>query len=341
VAIGGEDGSVRLVDLETGEQRAAVGSHVAEVLGARFTPDGRTLVTTGAGDDVIVWDVQRATAVETLPGNPGACSRPRSHATARPSTRPTRAPRRLGRQFSTGAQIAQPGLAAVVPGQAFLALSSDGRLIARGHDDGAVTNLDGHTLARQRSFPVVTPGAVHGLGFLPRSRLVVVTGPRGFLALADADRERVLKRAPEHIGDVLPSAISAGGRLLVTAGDDDQTVRLWSLPDMRPVVARLRFGDGIEDVQISPDGRRLTIVLFDPSGASARLEVWDAASRRRVTRLGAPDTHRCGRRLPKRGGRSCCRPPTGSSSRSSALKRTSPASRRVAGRRHTCDDQQP
>ena len=76
---------------------------------------------------------------------------------------------------------------------------------------------------------------------MPRSRLVVVTGPNGFLALADADRGRVLKRVPDHVGDVLPPAISADGRLLVTASED-QTVRLWSLPDMRPVGARLRFG---------------------------------------------------------------------------------------------------
>jgi WD40 repeat protein len=119
-----------------------------------------------------------------------------------------------------------------------------------------------------------------------------VTGPDGFLALADADRGRVLERAPGHEGDVLPPAISADGRLLVTAGDD-QTVRLWSLPDMRPVGAPLRFGGSagmIEDVQISPDGRRLTIALVDLSGESATLEVWDAASRDRVARLEAPDT---------------------------------------------------
>jgi WD40 repeat protein len=68
VAIGGEDGSVRLLDLETGKQRAALGRHVAEVFGAAFTPNGRRLVTTGADSDVILWDVERAAAGETLSG---------------------------------------------------------------------------------------------------------------------------------------------------------------------------------------------------------------------------------------------------------------------------------
>ena len=300
VAIGGEDGSVRFLDLETGEERAALGRHVAEVFGARFTPDGRRLITTGADSGVIVWDVRRATAGETFSGQPGRVLTPqitrdgRTLYTAGPGAAvfiwDLAGTRGLGRPFSTGAPSAQPGFAAVTSGQAFLALSSDGGLIARGQDDGAVTIVDGQTLARRRRFPVVTSGPVHGLGFVPRSRLLVVTGPEGFLALADADRGRLLKRAPGHEGDVLPPSISADGRLLVTSSDD-QTIRLWSLPDMRPVAGPLRFGSNdIEDVQISPDGRRLAIVLVDPSGESATLEVWDADSRRRVARLDVPDT---------------------------------------------------
>ena len=71
MAIGGDDGSVRLIDLATGEKREALGRHGAEVFGARFTPDGRTLVTTGADSSVILWDVRRASARETLSGQPG------------------------------------------------------------------------------------------------------------------------------------------------------------------------------------------------------------------------------------------------------------------------------
>ena len=196
VAIGGEDGSVRLLDLETGGERKALGSHDAEVFGAAFTPDGRGLVTTGAGGDVILWDVQRAVARETLAGQAGRVLAPRI--TRDGKTLYTAGPgaavfvwdlfgsRRLGRPFSTGAP-AQPGLAAVMPGPALLALSSDGDLMARGQDDGAVTIVDAHTLARREHFPAVAGGPVHGLAFIPGSHKLVVSGPEGFLALADAD----------------------------------------------------------------------------------------------------------------------------------------------------------
>jgi DNA-binding SARP family transcriptional activator/WD40 repeat protein len=299
VAIGGEDGSVRLLDLETGKQRAALGRHVAEVFGARFTPDSRRLVTTGADNDVIVWNVQRAAALETLTGQPGRVLAPqitrdgRTLYTAGPGAAvfiwDLLGTRRLGRPFSTGAPSSAPGFAAVAPGQAFLALSSDGRLIARGQDDGGISIIDGHTLARRRPFPVVTTGPVHGLAFVPGSHVLVVSGPKGFLALADADTGRVLERLPGHGGNVLPPAVSGDGRSLVT-GSDDATVRMWSLPTTRAVGAPLRFGLNVKDVQISPNARWLTIVLVGRSGENRTLEVWDARRRRRVARLSVPDT---------------------------------------------------
>ncbi len=297
VAIGGADGSVRFLDLNTGGQRRALGRHVAEVFGARFTPDGHTLVTTGADSDVILWNVRQAVARETLSGQAGRVLSPQITRDGR--TLYTAGPgaavfiwdlvgtRRLGRPFSTGAPSSDRSV--FVPlGSAPLALSSDGRLIARGQDDGAISIVNARTLARRAPFPVAA-GLVHGLGFEPGSHLLIVSGSNGLLARVDVDRGRVVSRLRGHRGEVLPPAISADGQLLAT-GSDDKTVRLWSLPDARALGGPLRFGRAISDVQVSPDGRRLTIVLVDEDGQNGTLEVWDARSRRRVTRLAVPDT---------------------------------------------------
>ena len=298
VAIGGDDGSVRLLDIDTGKARKALGRHAADVSGTAFTPDARTLVTTGLDSQVILWDVERAAAGETLSGQAGRILSPQI--TPDGTTLYTAGPgaavfiwdlvgtRRLGRPFTTGAPSSKPGTAAVEPRPANLALSADGRLIARGQDNGAVSVIDAYTLDRRKPFPVGT-GPVRGLGFVPGSHLLVVTG-NGVLALADADRGRVLDRVTDHHGRVLPPAISADGRLLVTASEDDLTVRRWSLPELKPVGAPLEFDRTIGDVQVSPDGRRLTVMLLDDDGENGTLEVWDADSRRRVTRLPVPDT---------------------------------------------------
>ena len=163
VAIGGQDGSVRLLDLDTGRQRTALDRHAAEVFGTRFTPDGRFLVSTGADGDVILWDVKRAAASETLSGQPGPVLSPQITRDSR--TLYTAGPgaavfiwdlvgtRRLGRPFTTGAPSSRPGLAVVSPGPAFLALSADGRLIAKGQDDGAINVIDAHTLVPHEALP--------------------------------------------------------------------------------------------------------------------------------------------------------------------------------------------
>ena len=69
VAVGGNDGSVRFVDLRTGAVREASGRHGGAVTGTQFTPDGRALVTTSDDGDAILWDVRAAAASETLHGH--------------------------------------------------------------------------------------------------------------------------------------------------------------------------------------------------------------------------------------------------------------------------------
>ena len=299
VAIGGADGSVRLLDLETGEQRTTLGGHSAEVLGARFTPDGRTLVTTGADSDVILWEARTGTIREILPGHAGRVLSPQVSRDG--TTLYTAGPgaavfvwdlagtRRLARPFVTGPPASERSVFQQLA-SAMLALSSDGRLIASGRDDGAIGIVDAQTLARKSSFGVVPSGPVTGLAFVPGTHDLIASGTNGFLGIVDADRGRVIRRLPGHSGDVLPPAISADGRLLVT-GSGDSTVRLWSLPDARALGAPLHFDRAPSNLQVSPDGRSLTIVLGHTySNSRATLEVWDPRTRARIGRLAIPAT---------------------------------------------------
>jgi hypothetical protein len=66
VAFGFEDGSLRLLDLRTGEVVVARGRHEGSVTALRFNPDGRALLSAGRDERLIRWDVSRAVAVEFL-----------------------------------------------------------------------------------------------------------------------------------------------------------------------------------------------------------------------------------------------------------------------------------
>ena len=69
--LGGSDGSVRFLDLVTGEVRRAAGSHDGAVVHAAFSATGRIAVTAGEDKRAIVWDVRRAAAIDTLAGHSG------------------------------------------------------------------------------------------------------------------------------------------------------------------------------------------------------------------------------------------------------------------------------
>ena len=77
LAVGGEDGSVRLLDLQTGKVRATAGRHDGAVTDLRFTPDSRMLVTAGGDGRVNVWSVTDATRIDTFAGHAGAVLGPR------------------------------------------------------------------------------------------------------------------------------------------------------------------------------------------------------------------------------------------------------------------------
>jgi WD40 repeat protein len=76
LAIGGEDGSVRLLDLRSGRLRTASGRHRDAVNDAVFTHSGRNLVTTGEDGEVILWDVAAAAEAETLTGHTNSAFSP-------------------------------------------------------------------------------------------------------------------------------------------------------------------------------------------------------------------------------------------------------------------------
>ncbi|MGZ8648841.1 MAG: nSTAND1 domain-containing NTPase, partial [Solirubrobacteraceae bacterium] len=300
VAIGGEDGSLRFLDLSSGELRTASGRHRSAVNEARFTPDGRTLVTTGEDGDVILWDVRQAASAETLSGHGRSAFSPQIADDGKTLYTASldgtvliwdlSGARRLGQRFRAGA-----------PDSGRYALSSDGRLLARGQPDGAVSLVEMRTLTRRKAFPVVRErglygrGAVNGMRFVPGSHLLVVGGSYGSVSLVDADRGQVLKRLQRHPAEyrthgtvtdnpIWDPGLSADGSLLVT-GSKDGTVNFWSLPDMRRRGDPLRFPYGNAEAQLSPNGRWLSVIPLNRDVVQDRLEIWDVRSRRRTKTL--------------------------------------------------------
>jgi WD40 repeat protein/DNA-binding SARP family transcriptional activator len=282
-AIGGQDGSVRFLDLRTGERSTASGRHAGAVQRAVFTPDGRHLVTVGDDANAIVWDVRAARAIETFHGHAGRVLAAAVDRDAR--TLYTAGldgsvivwdlvgDRRLGRTFEAGT-----GTGDWFPSTA---ISGDGRSLATLQDGGAVSLVDLSTLRRRslpiRGAPPLSPAYAPAFG--PRGTLVV-SGVDGFLALVDARSGRVLARLRGHRDIVFTPTTSADGGIIASTGIDG-TLRLWNARAARALGPPIRLGGPpSSEAGISPDGTRVAVSL-----AAGTIDVFDVRSRRRVARL--------------------------------------------------------
>ena len=209
---GGADGSVRFVDLATGDVTPGAGHHAARVERAVFSPDGRQAVTAGADGRMFVWDVERTSVGETLEGHAGKITGltiSRDGSTLYTSAYDGKVlvwdlggAARLGRTFASDSDVNVPRYA----------LSPDGRDLAIGGLDGTITIIDARTLKTRSSFPVVGEGAVRGMGYVPGGKLLVVGGDDGFLALVDPRRSGSSSACPASATPSTrpPSAPTAG-----------------------------------------------------------------------------------------------------------------------------------
>ena len=170
------------------------------------------------------------------------------------------------------------------------ALSPDGRTLAVGHSTGTVTLVDAGTLQARSTFRVVPTGPVAGIGFEPRTGLLLASNGHGRLAFIDPDTGTIVRREsagtqfmPETAGTQFTPSFSANGQLMATL-DDQGAVRLWTLRAGLPAgTPRLYYPTGYaSEVSLSPDGRTLAVT----SGVGVRL-IDVATLKPRMTLAGA------------------------------------------------------
>jgi WD40 repeat protein len=287
--LGGSDGSVRFADLRTGRVHLASGRHNGVVERGIFSADGRFAVTAATDHQIILWDVPHAAESEAFNGHHGritALAITRDDSTLYSSALDGEV---LVWDLSGAHRLEHP-----LPFRVGLdrlgnlpryALSPDGGILAVGRPDGKVGVFDMRTLRPLWRFRVVPDAgvAVAGMAWIPHSDLIVVGGDDGFLAVVDPLRRRVVKRLLGHTAHVLTPGISADGRLMVTAADDE-TVRVWSLVSGREMGAPLKVPGDAGDVSMSPDGRTFAVAGVEGTD-NPGVQIFDVATRRRVAAL--------------------------------------------------------
>ncbi|MEZ5843285.1 MAG: hypothetical protein R3D27_06065 [Hyphomicrobiaceae bacterium] len=156
-------------------------------------------------------------------------------------------------------------------------LSRDGRLVARGRQDGGLSIHDAgtgrllHQLVEPYKGSGVAPGFLSTLAFSPDGRTLVAGGSDQRVQVWDVAAGRILKQLEGHTWAVRSSAFLPDGRL-VTGGGDRMMI-LWDVStgtSLRKVEAH----DGIvRTLAVSHDGTRIV-----SGGSEGVVKLWDTAS---------------------------------------------------------------
>ena len=296
LAVGGEDGTVTLVDLPTGTENTLDDRHDGIVQGVAFSPDGSTLVTSGDDLAVNVWDLPTGSLRETLRGHAGRVTTAgvfdEDGSTAYTVSLDGKViawdldgERRIGRAVSVGeggrldVAAANFPLTAVAP--------TSGAIVATTRSDETVAGVDpatGRVLweadpwsdaqverfrAEDPEFSDAIGGWVTEMAVDPAGDVLAVAGQNPVVVLYDTASGTELGRwRASRVGWVNGVSFSPDGSL-VTSGDDGRVV-FWD-----PLTQRLRreyrFVDEPADMSqwtgaplravVSPDGDRLAVTV--------------------------------------------------------------------------------
>jgi WD40 repeat protein len=292
LAVGGNDGSVRFLDLATGKVTLGVGAHTGIAFVGGFTPDGKTLISSGNDGKTFLWDVATHRIRQVLAGHAGPI-----HAQAISADGSTLYTGSFDTNVLawdlTGRRGFVPSFTAAKTDPSLqtwsLAISPDSKTIAVGSTSGVVNLWDMRTLRITQSFHAV-PGMVAALAFGPGGRSLLVAGDappplggrRAWLRIWRLGPHPQLLRSLRGLQRITWAAWSADGKTVAAVGfqlnQDPQRAGMvaeWDAATGRPLGPPVVVNGGApDDVSFAPHGTTVAV-----AGTNAMAEVLDPARR--------------------------------------------------------------
>jgi WD40 repeat protein len=279
----GSDGTVRIWDTRTGEERAALKGHEDEVLSLDFFPDGESVVSSSSDGTVRVWDWREAAVTPV--------ARWRDQLVLMLAASPD------GRSIATGMTNGTVILWDVATGTASLVLgghtddvnvvrfSPDGRILLSGSSDCTVRIWDVATGTQIRLFEG-DPGGVESAIWLSDCRRCAACGHRGALQVWDIEEQKEILAVRDH-GRLSCMIASLDGRTLVTGtAFTNFMARCWDLVSGKEF---LRVPAVCNSMALTEDGRWLAVGTAKEGADKGKVQIWDLARREQSLEIAAHD----------------------------------------------------
>jgi WD40 repeat protein len=279
-----KDDRAILWDVRPGQALNIVLQHRALVPSAKFSPDGRRVVTAAGGNlgprrninmwnEAAVWDTATGNLVTRIESSDGM-----QYAEFSPDGRTivTASWNRHAGVWNanTGARLMEP-LRHSDPVRS-ARFSSDGRKIVTASKDKTARIWDAQT-----GFPLTDPlehtNEIEGAEFSPDGRWVLTFSTLNVARIWDARTGLASSMEFLYGGGTTDAHFSADGQRVVT-GSATGTGRIWDVETGRQLTEPLRHKDYLWSARFSPDGR---YVVTTPENEGAR--IWDASTGKSVT----------------------------------------------------------
>ena len=259
--------------------------HIGDVLALGFTPDGKTLITTGSAGLAKIWDISTTTVRADLTGHEGKVVRVAISSDGK--TIATGGEDRTVRLWSTKDGAPLGTLSGHSGAVTALAFAPDGKTLASGSPDTTIRLWDVEARRHLRTLEGHEAG-VHSLAFSPDSKTLASASLDGTIRLWDA----IVERPPTLIGQqkepVWCVAFAPDGKTVVSGGMD-KAVRFWPIGEPKPKPPQgPQQQPGLEAPQPQQPAPSLSVgnevlaIAFAPDGMTLAAAVSDARRRCRL-----------------------------------------------------------
>jgi WD40 repeat protein len=282
LASAGDDLTVKIWDLRTGQQSLGLDIVARRANGLAFSPDGQRLAIGSADGVVQILDGTPLAGAPLAGRDAGQLLTMEGHAHAvvalayRPDGRQIASASRDGTAKVWDADSGQDlltfrGHQAVLTSVAW---TSDGRRVASASWDGTVRVWDPATGVEILDALDAKAGPVYGVAFNRNGSALATPHHDGSVRVWEAATGQLKVVIPHaHTQPVLGITFSPGDEHLVTAGGKDNTIKVWDwrADPKKPIQKLVAPQCIIRNPQFSPDGRRLVAVV----GTPAQVWMWD------------------------------------------------------------------
>jgi WD40 repeat protein/energy-coupling factor transporter ATP-binding protein EcfA2 len=283
---GSYDNTIKLLNVETGQEIRTLKGHDWDVNSVNFSPDGKTLVS-GSGDKTIkLWNVETGQEIRTLKGHDDYVYSVNFSPDGKTLVSGSDDKTIKLWNVETGKEIRTfKGHYGYVRSVNF---SPDGKTLVSGSLDGTIklwdveTGKEIHTLKGHDS-------GVLSVNFSPDGKTLVSGSDDKTIKLWDVETGQEIRTLKGHDSAVylsitIPSVnFSPDGKTLVS-GSDDNTIKLWDVETGQEIRTLKGHDHSVNSVNFSPDGKTLV------SGSNDKtIKLWNVETGQEIRTLKGHD----------------------------------------------------